>query len=145
MKLYKLTGLLLLLVVHVGLYAQQVRTVRGRVQTVEVGSNKKQALPSASIVVMQKSDSTFIKGITSDKNGRFTLDYPVEKKREYLLKVSFMGMQSVFRALGDSASVNVGAITLRDADIRIGEVVVTRKIERGGHGRGYDRYQCFGL
>ena len=129
MKLCKLIGLLLLLGGHIGLYAQQVRTVRGRVQTVEVGSNKKQALPSASIVVMQKSDSTFIKGMTSDKNGRFTLDYPAEKKREYLLKVSFMGMQSAFRSLGDSASVNVGAITLRDADIQIGEVVVTGKLK----------------
>ena len=67
-------------------------------QTVEAGSNEKRALPSASIVILAKSDSAFIKGITSDKNGRFILNYQPQKKKKYLLKVSFMGMQSVYRA-----------------------------------------------
>ena len=50
MNACKLVGLLLLLLWgHTTLYAQQVRTVRGRVQTVEAGSNEKRALPSASI------------------------------------------------------------------------------------------------
>ena len=64
MNACKLVGLLLLLLWgHTTLYAQQVRTVRGRVQTVEAGSNEKRALPSASIVILAKSDSAFIKGI----------------------------------------------------------------------------------
>ena len=108
MNACKLVGLLLLLLWgHTALYAQQVRTVRGRVQTVEAGSNEKRALPSASIVILAKSDSAFIKGITSDKNGRFILNYQPQKKKKYLLKVSFMGMQSVYRALEDSVSVNI--------------------------------------
>ena len=90
MNACKLVGLLLLLLWgHTTLYAQQVRTVRGRVQTVEAGSNEKRALPSASIVILAKSDSAFIKGITSDKNGRFVLNYQPQKKKKYLLKVSF--------------------------------------------------------
>ena len=40
---------------------QQTRTVKGRVQTLESGSNKRQPLPSASVIVLQKNDSTFIK------------------------------------------------------------------------------------
>ena len=89
MNACKLVGLLLLLLWgHTALYAQQVRTVRGRVQTVEAGSNEKRALPSASIVILAKSDSAFIKGITSDKNGRFILNYQPQKKKKYLLKVS---------------------------------------------------------
>ena len=45
MNACKLVGLLLLLLWgHTALYAQQVRTVRGRVQTVEAGSNEKRAL-----------------------------------------------------------------------------------------------------
>lgn len=60
MNACKLVGLLLLLLWgHTALYAQQVRTVRGRVQTVEAGSNEKRALPSASIVILAKSDSAF--------------------------------------------------------------------------------------
>ena len=70
MNACKLVGLLLLLLWgHTALYAQQVRTVRGRVQTVEAGSNEKRALPSASIVILAKSDSAFIKGITVIRMG----------------------------------------------------------------------------
>ena len=120
MKTCRLCGLLLLLLcIHTVLYAQQTRTVKGRVQTLESGSNKRQPLPSASVIVLQKNDSTFIKGITSDKNGRFTLSYQSQK----------MGMQSVYHALGDSALVNVGTLTLKDDDIQIGEVVVTGKLQ----------------
>ena len=130
MNACKLVGLLLLLLWgHTALYAQQVRTVRGRVQTVEAGSNEKRALPSASIVILAKSDSAFIKGITSDKNGRFVLNYQPQKKMKYLLKVSFMGMQSVYRALEDSVSVNIGTVVLKDDDIQISEVTITGKLQ----------------
>ena len=68
MKTCRLGGLLLLLFcVHTIMYAQQARTVRGRVQMLETGSEKKQPLPSASIVVLEKTDSTFVKGTASDK------------------------------------------------------------------------------
>ena len=91
MNACKLVGLLLLLLWgHTALYAQQVRTVRGRVQTVKAGSNEKRALPSASIVILAKSDSAFINGITSDKNGRFILNYQPQKKKKYLLSVYFV-------------------------------------------------------
>ena len=94
----------------------------------ETGSERKQSLPSASIVVLEKMDSAFVKGTASDKNGRFTLTYQPQKKKEYLLKVSFMGMQSFYRALGDSVSINAGTIVLKDDDLQIDEVVVTGKL-----------------
>ena len=114
---------------HTVSYAQQVRTVRGAVQTIEAGNHKKQPLPSASIVVLEKRDSTFVKGTTSDKNGRFVLKYQPQNRRQYLLKVSFMGMESVYRILSDSLSVNVGVVTLKDDDIQIGEVTITGKLK----------------
>ena len=71
MKICRLGGLLLLLFcMRTIVYAQQVRTVRGRVQMLETGSERKQSLPSASIVVLEKMDSAFVKGTASDKNGR---------------------------------------------------------------------------
>ena len=48
----------------------------------DTGSEKKQSLPSASIVVLEKMDSAFVKGTASDKNGRFTLTYQPQKKKE---------------------------------------------------------------
>ena len=130
MEINRTIGLLLLLCcMHTILYAQQTRTVKGRVQTLEAGSDKLQSLPSASIVVLQKEDSTFVKGTTSDKNGRFVLKYQPQNRRQYLLKVSFMGMESVYRILSDSLSVNVGVVTLKDDDIQIGEVTITGKLK----------------
>lgn len=130
MKTYRLCGLLLLFLwAHTAVHAQQTRTVKGRVQTVEAGSSEKQALPSASIIILEKKDSTFVKGATSDKNGRFTINYRPQKKKQYLLKTSFMGMQTVYRTLSDSAAINVGAIVLKDEDIQINEVVVTGKMK----------------
>lgn len=126
MKTCRRGGLLFLLFcVHTMMYAQQMRTVKGRVQMLETGSENTQPLPSASIVVLEKTDSAFIKGGTSDKNGRFVLSYQAKKKKEYLLKISFMGMQSYYRTLGDSISVNVGTVILKDMEVRIDEVVVT--------------------
>lgn len=130
MKTYRLAGLLLLLMgIHSVLYAQQTRTIKGRILTVETGSKEKQPLPSASVVVLSKSDSAFVKGTTSDKEGRFTISFQPQNKKTYLLKTSFMGMQSVFLVLKDSVSVNVGTIVLKDDDIRISEVVVTAKLK----------------
>ncbi|MBC5605383.1 outer membrane beta-barrel protein [Bacteroides sp. M27] len=130
MEINRTIGLLLLLCcMHTILYAQQTRTVKGRVQTLEAGSDKLQSLPSASVVVLQKEDSTFVKGTTSDKNGRFVLKYQPQNRRQYLLKVSFMGMESAYRILSDSLSVNVGVVTLKDDDIQIGEVTITGKLK----------------
>lgn len=39
-----------------------------------------------------------------------------------------MGMQSFYRALGDSVSINAGTIVLKDDDLQIDEVVVTGKL-----------------
>ena len=98
MNTCRLCGILLfILCVHTISYAQQVRTVRGTVQTIETGNHKKQPLPSASIVILEKKDSTFVKGTTSDKNGRFVLKYQPQNRRQYLLKVYFMGMESAYR------------------------------------------------
>ena len=130
MKTYRLAGLFLFLMgIYSVLYAQQTRTIKGRILTLETGSKEKQPLPSASVVVLSKSDSAFVKGTTSDKEGRFTIRFQPQNKKIYLLKTSFMGMQSVFRVLKDSVSVDVGTIVLKDDDIRISEVVVTAKLK----------------
>ena len=130
MKTYRLAGLFLFLMgIYSVLYAQQTRTIKGRILTLETGSKEKQPLPSASVVVLSKSDSAFVKGTTSDKEGRFTIRFQPQNKKIYLLKTSFMGMQSVFRVLKDSVSADVGTIVLKDDDIRISEVVVTAKLK----------------
>lgn len=126
----KLPGLFLLLLwMNTALFAQQIRSVKGSVQTLEGGDKTTQLLPSASIIILEGKDSTFVKGTVTDKNGRFSIQYPVQKGQNYLLKASFMGMQSVFRTLKDTVAVNVGVIVLKDSDIHIDEVVVTGKLQ----------------
>lgn len=130
MNTCKLVGLFLLLLwTNTTLFAQQVRSAKGSVLTVEGESKTKHPLPSASIVILEEKDSAFVKGTVTDKNGRFTLQYPAQKGKKYLLKASFMGLQPVIRALRDTVAVDAGAIVLKDADIYIDEVVVTGKLQ----------------
>ena len=132
MKICRLGGLLLLLFcMHTTVYAQQVRTVRGRVQMLETGSERETIFAFCQYCRLGKRWTLlFVKSTASDKNSRFTLTYQPQKKKEYLLKVSFMGMQSFYRALGDSVSINAGTIVLKDDDLQIDEVVVTGKLRK---------------
>lgn len=107
------------------LYAQHTYTVKGIVQSKEMGTDTVQPLPSASIVILSAADSSFVKGTTTDEKGAFSVSFRPNSQTDYLLKASFIGMRPLFRLLPDSASVDVGKLLLVDGDVRIGEVVVT--------------------
>lgn len=120
---------LLSFLIHTTLTAQQTRKVRGQVQVVSKDTKTKEALPYASIVVLVKADSAFIKGSISDANGNFEIQFPDKKGMQYLLQVSYMGYTTVLYAISDTASVfNVGNIVLKDMAVELDEVSVMAKI-----------------
>lgn len=123
--LNRLLLILLYMVCTTALHAQHTRTVKGTVQAKEMGTDDILPLPSVSIVILSATDSTFIKGTTTDEEGNFTVDFRPKAQTDYLLKASFIGMRPLFRMLSDSASVDVGNLLMTDDDIQIGEVVVT--------------------
>ena len=129
MNVHKIWLLLLFLLIPTILFAQKTRTVKGLVCTTSETKKGEEPLPYASLVILEGKDSTFVKGVASDADGRFNLQFTPQKGTQYLLKASYTGMQSVFRKLDSNAStINLGSILL----------------ERRPGGR-YHRHQCSSL
>ena len=103
--------------------------VAGSVYASELGSDSVQPLPSARVTVLLASDSSIVAGVLTGKDGNFAVRFHKEAAKKYLLKASFMGMQSEFRALNDSVKQQAGRIVLRDDEIRLDEVVVSGTLQ----------------
>lgn len=98
---------LLLLCLAVSTWAQKV-TVSGVVMDGEMN----EAMPSATVVLL-KTDSTQVTGVTTDMKGAFKL--PAVKIGSYILKVSFVGYKPLTRNLQlvkGQKTVDVGELTL---------------------------------
>ena len=133
MNVHKIWLLLLFLLIPTILFAQKTRTVKGLVCTTSETKKGEEPLPYASLVILEGKDSTFVKGVASDADGRFNLQFTPQKGTQYLLKASYTGMQSVFRKLDSNAStINLGSILLEEG-IELGEVTVNARMRDVDH------------
>jgi hypothetical protein len=108
--------LVLLCYANIMAYGQQPIAVTG-----EVRDEAQTPMEFVNVVLLQKSDSSFVTGTTTDASGRFSMPYAGNLER-YLLKASFIGYQPYFT---QPSTPNVGAITLRpDATMLAGVEVV---------------------
>jgi len=73
MNVHKIWLLLLFLLIPTILFAQKTRTVKGLVCTTSETKKGEEPLPYASLVILEGKDSTFVKGVASDADGRFIL------------------------------------------------------------------------
>ncbi|MGX1928004.1 outer membrane beta-barrel protein [Flagellimonas sp. 2504JD4-2] len=80
-------------------------------------------IPFANILLLQASDSTFVKGTSADDNGQFLLSEV--NPNVYLLQASYVGRGSEPRALDISGDVSLGALVIPLAENSLDEVVVT--------------------
>lgn len=115
----------LLLLCTLSAFAQNnnVITVSGRVVEAD---DKNNPVELAAVQLLSLPDSTQAAGVTTSKQGYFTL--PKVKAGKYLLKVSFIGYitQTTPLQLADSApNKNMGAITLRSDAVMLSEAIVT--------------------
>lgn len=75
-------------------------------------------------VVLEKTDSTFIAGVTTNEKGQFSLEKV--KAGDYRMIVSSLGYEPEYIALnGFSKAVTLDEILLRDAAISLGEVTIS--------------------
>lgn len=91
--------------------------------TGKVVDEQNQIVPYANILLLQASDSTFVKGTSADDNGFFEL-MEVEPNL-YLLQASYVGRGSEPRALDISKDVSLGALIIPLEGNALDEVVVT--------------------
>ena len=99
------------------LSAQQVKIVKGHVCVLSEDSIER-SLPYASVVVLEGKDSAFVKGMASDANGSFKLEFIPQKRMEYLLRISYIGMSTIFRKLLRSSCGRGPALGSRSPNLK---------------------------
>lgn len=91
----------------------------------KVVNSENKTIPYANILLLQASDSTFVKGTSADDNGLFVLTEV--KANLYLLQASYVGIGSEPRALDIAKDVSLGALIIPLGTTDLEEVVVTAK------------------
>lgn len=91
-------------------YAQ---TIKGKVV-----DEKSQPIAYATVLLLNKADSSFVKGVTSGDDGAFSLEEIVSKG---ILKVSALGYNTVFKNIGKD---NIEIVVLAEERQNLAEVVV---------------------
>lgn len=107
----------------------QHQVVTGRV-VLSDGQGTEEALPYANVAVLGLPDSSLVKGVSSDKGGRFTLAFRRKPRTEYILKASFTGCVPLAVDLkSGSDTIRLGTLRMRDDALRLSEVVVTAPLK----------------
>lgn len=91
-------------------YAQ---TIKGKVV-----DEKSQPIAYATVLLLNKVDSSFVKGVTSGEDGAFLLEEIVS---DGILKVSALGYNTVFKNVGRD---NIEVVVLSEERQKLAEVVV---------------------
>ena len=104
-----------LMVLVLALYISDVfaQSIKGKVI-----DEKSQPIAYATVLLLNKADSSFVKGVTSGEDGTFSLDGGVSNE---ILKVSALGYNTVFKNIG---SDSIGVVVLSEERLNLAEVVV---------------------
>ncbi|SNY94955.1 Outer membrane receptor proteins, mostly Fe transport [Flagellimonas pacifica] len=119
-QLMRITCIFLLVFLISKSLCSQTFEIKGKVI-----DGKNNIIPFANILLLQASDSTFVKGTSADDNGLFRLT-EVEPNL-YLLQASYVGRGSEPRALDIKQDVSLGALVILLEATNLDEVVVVSK------------------
>ena len=105
---------LIALLIYLAVLGAKAQNITGRVV-----DDIDAPIPYATVVAMQLPDSTFLGGVTTDNDGRFTLDLVCD-----LLRISFVGYEPKFVSLPKG---NLGTLKMNVASSQLQEVTVAAK------------------
>lgn len=88
------------------------------------------ALSSASVILLDKQDSTFIYGVATNTEGEFLI--PVKANKEYILHVSFVGYKTIYQAC--TAGKIAPIMMHEDANALEGALITASRIKQDVHG-----------
>lgn len=113
--------LLLLLCVFLGVNAQsQNRNITGTV----LDNTSKEGIELASVRLLNSKDSTYISGVMTNAQGKFTIG---AKPGNYILHVSFMGFLDQYVNVNTREKTALGEILLREDGIMLATAIVEAK------------------
>ncbi len=96
-------------------------TVSGRLQE----ENSSEKMMFANVGIMRIKDSSFVRGASSDENGKFTI--AAVPQGRYLLRVSSMGYQNTYLPVLVNANVDLGTIKVKKEAFMLEELVIKEK------------------
>lgn len=110
-------NLLILLFLSLSSISAMAATLSGK-----INDENGEPLASASVRILSARDSSFIKGIATDDNGKFALSL---NKGRYLLQITYIGYQTHLEsvAMGDN-NKTLKPITLTPAGVELGEATI---------------------
>ena len=79
----------------------------------------------ANILVMQAKDSTVVNGVSSNDEGFFLVKALAPD--DYLVKISFLGFNDVYRTVQLSESIDLGTVVLDEASETLVEINIIAK------------------
>ena len=105
--------------------------ITGVVQEIHEDDSTIVAIPNANIRLLNAGDSSMVKGMLSDSNGRFL--FRSIKQGDYILAVSFLGYATSYTQIRSAQfqgndTIDIGIIVLRETEIMLGEVVIEGQI-----------------
>ncbi len=113
---HALTALLLLLCSSISALAANITGLVRDAATTE-------PLMEATVRLLAAKDSAFVKGVTTDLDGKFKIDGV--KKGKYILSVTYIGYSDLYRDVQvANANVRLGALDMRESSTLLGEVSV---------------------
>ena len=98
----------------------QTFTVSGIIQDEEG-----MTFPGATVILSNPIDSMLVKGTVTDLNGSFRIGEV--NQGTYLLKINFVGFETLYQTLAVDKSINVGNLTLREGTQELEAVVIEGK------------------
>ena len=103
----------------------QTHIIQGKIQ--EFGT--KLGVPNATIVLLLESDSTQVNGMISDLEGNFEISNI--RTGEYLLKIQYVGYQTLFRKIQVNSDLKLGSILIKEEATDLSEVIVSARRSTG--------------
>lgn len=79
----------------------------------------------ASVLLMKSQDSTVVNGVSTDEKGFFLLDKLSEDN--YLVKVSFLGFNDVYKSVALSENIDLKTIVLEESSEQLDEINIIAK------------------
>ena len=113
-------ALMTLVLVAIALMVKAQGTITGKAVEAESG----EPLPSATVKLLKKRDSTLVKGVVTDYDGNFRLSAPADGK--YILKVSCVGFKNYAKDITVSGkNVALGKLSMKTDAIMLEGATVT--------------------
>ncbi len=105
-------------------FAQKL-SIEGKV----VDANGGEPIIGATVSLLQSTDSLLLAGEITDIDGTFKISD--EKKRDFLLRISYIGYETLFRSINSEDDVDLGTLNLYQARQVLDEIVVEAEVVTG--------------